>query len=186
MLFKPNPTCLTSAYACRHLKQVPCSPRCIRVCRYMHWLDGFWNCILRIHTHTHTQPCKDALHSSSSLEVNSIYLWNSAIPLVLDSKRTSHLVVFESTNDGSRETATCNGSSWRRPSALGTSNVIPLFKESAVYAPNLTISAHSILVASRPGSLLFNIGYVLFLQVRAENHAPNNSCVYGSISKRTK
>jgi hypothetical protein len=143
------------------------------------------------HTHTHTHsPAKT--HSmwsnfSSSLEVNSIYLWNSAIPLVLDSKRTSRLVVFGSTNDGSRGTATCNASSWRRPSALGISTIIPLFKESAVYAPNLTISARSILVVSRSGSLLLNIGYVPSLAgPELSITRPNKSCVHGSISKHTE
>jgi hypothetical protein len=141
------------------------------------------------YTHIHSIAMAHSMwsNSSSSLEVNGIYLWDSAIPLVLDSKRTSRLVVFESTNDGSRGTATCNGSSWRRPSALGTSNMVPLFKESAVYAPNLTISVCSILVASGPGSLLLNIGYVpLLAGLELSITRPNKSCVHGSISKHTE
>jgi hypothetical protein len=128
-------------------------------------LAGWFLELYSTDTHTHSPAKTHSMWSnfSSSLEVNSIYLWNSAIPLVLDSKRTSRLVVFESTNDGSRGTATCNGSSWCRPSALSTSNRQPMSMESALYAPNLTISAHLILVASRPGSLLLNIGYVPLL-----------------------
>jgi hypothetical protein len=247
MLFKPNPTSLTSAYARRHLKQVTCSPTCIRARSYMHtgsnsdtgripckqraalssyhgletrpehawslhvslisksseqytdltvpeqegigWMVSGNSFYGHTHTHTHSLAMAHPMWSnfSSNLEVNSIHLWDSAIPLVLDSKRTSRLVVFKSTNDGSRGTATCNGSSWCRPSALGTSNMEPIFMESAVCAPNLTISAHSILVASRPGSLLLNIGYVpLLAGLEPSITRPNKSCVHGSISKHTE